>query len=303
MLKPLIFNISSATGVAQGLAEAVGGEIGDWESRRFPDDEIYFRFCTEVTDRPVLLLCSLDRPDEKVLTLIFAASTARSLGAHSVGLVCPYLAYMRQDTRFNPGEAVTSKTFAGLVSAHVDWLVTLDPHLHRYDALSDIYTVPSKLLHAAPAVAHWISLEVENPLLIGPDSESAQWVKSVADLISAPFRVLEKTRRGDHAVSVSVPDVENCKDHTPVIVDDIVSTAKTMIETVKHLMEAALKPPVCVAVHGLFTGTAYGDLKASGVKHVISTNTIAHESNGIDITAILTEGVETCLAGKFDAIT
>ena len=70
-----------------------------------------------------------------------------------MGLVTPYLAYLRQDRQFRPGEAVTSRTFARLLSGYADWLVTIDPHLHRYDTLSDIYNIPSRVIHAAPALA------------------------------------------------------------------------------------------------------------------------------------------------------
>ncbi|WP_164119514.1 ribose-phosphate pyrophosphokinase-like domain-containing protein, partial [Stenotrophomonas maltophilia] len=86
---------------------------------------------------------ALAQPNEKILPLIFAAATARELGAARVGLVAPYLAYMRQDRRFNPGEAVTSRQMAHLVSGAFDWMVTVDPHLHRYSDLSEIYSIPT----------------------------------------------------------------------------------------------------------------------------------------------------------------
>src|SRR3546814_4004529 len=85
---------------------------------------------------------------------------------------------MRQDRRFQLGEAVSSKSVARLVSATFDRLVTVDPHLHRYPALSTLYTIPDITLHAAPALADWIAAHVEAPLLIGPDEESEQWVRS-----------------------------------------------------------------------------------------------------------------------------
>jgi ribose-phosphate pyrophosphokinase len=84
------------------------------------------------------------------LPLLFAADTARDLGARRIGLVAPYLAYMRQDIRFHAGEAVTSRTFAAILSRHLDWLVTVDPHLHRYHELSEIYRIPTQVVHAAP---------------------------------------------------------------------------------------------------------------------------------------------------------
>src|SRR3546814_18817342 len=94
---------------------------------------------------------------------------------------------MRQDRRFQLGEAVSSKSFARLVSATFDRLVTVDPHLHRYPALSTLYTIPDITLHAAPALADWIAAHVEAPLLIGPDEESEKWVSAI-DIGRAPCR-------------------------------------------------------------------------------------------------------------------
>src|SRR5690606_18318447 len=97
----------------------------------------------------------------------------------------------------------------------------------------------------------WIA-GLGDPLLVGPDSESGQWVSAVARAAGVPYIVLRKTRRGDHDVSVSVPDVERHRHRTPVLIDDIISTARTMIETVVHLKRAGLRPPVCIGVHAVF---------------------------------------------------
>src|SRR3546814_11225332 len=105
------------------------------------------------------------------LRLIFVADAARALGAREVTLIAPYLAYMRQDRRFRPGEAVTSRPFAGLISSSFDRLVTVDPHLHRYPALEALSAIPTLTLHAPTVLAKWIAAEVRNRLLVGPDVE------------------------------------------------------------------------------------------------------------------------------------
>jgi len=290
-MPPLVASLIEDDPLAPALAAAIDGELARLERRRFPDGETYLRYDTPPAGRDVVLLCSLDRPDDKVLPLLFAAATARDLGAASVGLVSPYLAYMRQDSRFQPGEAVTSATFARVLSREIDWLVTVDPHLHRHSSLSEIYTVPAAALHAAPLLAGWIRENVERPLLVGPDSESAQWVEAVAREAGAPHIVLEKIRHGDRDVEVSVPQVERWHAQTPVLVDDIVSTGRTMIETVGHLLRAGLRPPVCLAVHGIFAGSACQDLRAAGAAEIVTTNTVRHETNAIDVTSLLAEAV------------
>jgi ribose-phosphate pyrophosphokinase len=290
-MTPLLFTLPGNERLASLLAPLIGAESGKAVLRRFPDGETYWRYETPVAGRSVALLCTLDRPDDKALPLLFAAAAARDLKAARVGLIAPYLAYMRQDHRFQPGEAITSGTFAKIVSGEIDWLVTVDPHLHRRSSLDEIYSVPSRALHAAPLIAQWIGDNIEKPLLIGPDRESEQWVAAVARGAEAPHIVLRKVRRGDRQVEVSVPDLAPWRERTPVLVDDIISTGQTMIVTVKHLKNTGLPPPVCIGVHGIFAGNALEELTQAGAARVVTTNTIAHASNGIDISGLLAEAV------------
>jgi len=291
MSDPILVPLPGNDDLARGLGHALGMEIGGLEVRKFPDGETYLRYTDQIERRTVILLCTLDRPDEKFLPLVFAAATARSLKASRVGLVAPYLAYMRQDQRFKPRESITSVHFARLLSEHIDWLITVDPHLHRRSSLEEIYAVPAIATGAAPLIAGWLGRQVKQPVLIGPDEESEQWVASVAGQANAPYTVLRKIRRGDHDVEISLPDNDLCRNGTPVLVDDMVSTGRTMIETIGLLSGINTRPPICVGVHGVFAGTAYLDLLAAGAAQVVTTNTIPHESNQIDATGLLAEAI------------
>lgn len=260
---------------------------GRVELRRFPDQECYVRVLDDVAGARCAIVASLDRPDEKLVPLVFLADTLRDLGARSVGLVAPYLAYMRQDKQFRPGEAVTSKTFARLVSQWFDWLVTVDPHLHRRQSLGEIYRIPCAAVRSTEALGAWIRANVEAPLLVGPDEESTQWVTALAGSIGAPDVVLRKERLSDRDVRITLPEVGQWTGHTPVLVDDIVSSARTMIEAVRALVPLGLNAPVCVCVHALFAGSAYEDLVAAGAARVASTNTVPHHSNCIDLSGLI----------------
>jgi ribose-phosphate pyrophosphokinase len=288
--------LTGSLAVALDVANAKIFELGQIALRRFPDQESYVRIDSRLDGKSAILVSSLSRPDEKILPLIFVADTARELGASEVGLVAPYLAYMRQDRRFHPGEGVTSKYFARLLSSSFDWLVTVDPHLHRHSSLSELYDIRTQVVHAAAPLAEWIRANVAQPLIVGPDSESEQWVSAVAKAVGAPHIVLEKVRSGDREVAISVPQVEQWRNHTPVLVDDIVSTARTMIATVKHLSASNMPSPVCVAVHAVFADSAYEDLAAAGAARIVSCNTIVHPSNGIDLTSSLASAVRSILA-------
>ena len=272
---------------AVSLAQEAGYELGAIDIHHFPDGESLVQLETDVKGRDVILFCSLDHPDSKAMTIMFFAQTAKELGAKSVDLIAPYLGYMRQDKRFHEGEAITSNIFAAFLSQHFDNLITVDPHLHRHKAMNEIYTIPAKVVHAADAIADWLKDHVENPVLIGPDEESDQWVSDVAQRAGAAYTVLTKTRHGDKDVEVSVPDVDQYKDHTPVLVDDIISTARTMIAAAGHLKEAGMKPPVCIGVHAVFAGDGYEALQQAGAGKIVTCNSIPHETNDIDLSRLL----------------
>jgi ribose-phosphate pyrophosphokinase len=274
--------------LAQDLAERTGGELGRLEHRRFPDGETYLRLRSAPAGREVVLVCTLADPDAKFLPLAFAAQAARAQGAARITLVAPYLAYMRQDKAFRPGEAVTSTAFAGLVSRVVDRLVTIDPHLHRHGSLSEIYSIPAAPLHAAPLIAEWIAGNVAEPLIVGPDQESAQWAQAIAG--AAPSVVLEKDRRGDRDVAIRLPDLARWRGRAPVLVDDIASSGRTLIEACRGLEAQGFGKPVCIVVHPIFAGDSYAQLSAAAAC-VVSTETIVHPSNAIPVADLVAQAL------------
>lgn len=297
----ILFALPGNEELATTLATVLGTARGELSLRHFPDGESYVRVLSDVQGAEAIVVCTLHRPDEKLLPLMYLCRVLKDLGTSTITLVAPYLSYMRQDKAFQPGEAVTSVYFAALLSSFADKLVTIDPHLHRRSSLQEIYSIPCHVLHASSLISAWIKKHVKDPLLIGPDSESEQWVSVVARDADAPFTVLEKTRLGDADVRVTVPHVERYADRTPVLVDDIISTARTMIETVGHLKTMGLKAPWCIGTHGVFAGTAYEDLVAAGAARVITCNTIPHPSNAIDVSSLVVPALEHVLTDRGQA--
>ena len=288
-MNKIFFPLPGNEKLTHALANMVHAAIGEAEIRHFPDGETYVRVLSEVKDKDVVLVCTLHHPDNKLLPLYFLAKTLRDLKVKSICLVAPYLSYMRQDIQFKPGEAVTSRYFASILSGLFDSLVTIDPHLHRFHDMRELYTIPATVLHAAPTLATWIKEHIQQPLLIGPDEESMQWVKEVATLANAPYVVLNKTRFGDREVQVSLPEIEAYQNNIPVLVDDIISTARTMIETVQHLKKLTMQAPVCIGVHAVFADGAFEALSEAGAAQVVTCNTIPHLSNQIEINNLLAE--------------
>ncbi len=269
------------------LTARLGWATVQHELRAFPDGESYIRMLSDVGGAEVTVLADIARPNAHMLELLLVAATLRAQGVRRLALVAPYLPYMRQDCAFKPGEAVSSRHFAALLDAHFDALLTVDAHLHRYATLDELYTIPARNLTAAGLLADWVRAHVAAPLLIGPDTESAQWVSGAARALDCPWLVLEKDRSGDRSVRVRGHIDPVHRDRAPVLLDDMIATGRTLIEGCRLLAEAGMRAPLVLAVHGIFAGDAYEALLAAGAGRIVTTNSIPHASNAIDLAPIL----------------
>lgn len=270
---------------------AIAGRIN---TRSFPDGESYLRIETPVEGSQCIILADLSHPNNKFLPVVFLAATLRELGASSVGLLAPYLSYMRQDRRFVEGEAVTSRIFAKQLSQQVDWLVTVDPHLHRYHSLDEIYDIPCRVVQGASVLAEWLKGQ-EKVFLVGPDAESEQWVSEIAAHSGHPFIIGEKQRYGDRDVVVTLPDLATFQGYTAMIIDDVISSGQTILKCIEALKNKGINGIKCAAVHGIFANDIDRVLIERGLTQLITTNTIPHGSNTVDIADLVLVPVLECM--------
>lgn len=294
-MNAICFAFPADAPVGDSLAQALGAERGALDLHTFPDGETRVRLQGECARRDVILICGGRNANAQAMPLHFAAEAARTLGAQRVGLVCPYLAYMRQDTQFRAGEAVSALAYGSFLSSAFDWLVTVDPHLHRLKSLDAAFSIPSRCVSAMPAVADWIAANVSAPVLVGPDRESTQWAQSVATRLGVPWTVLEKTRTGDRQVSVTLPDPALLRGRAPVIIDDIASSGRTLVATLNALHGTGSAAATCVVVHALFAPDAEAAIRTAGVAHLVSTNTVSHPTNAIDVVPLMAEAIRSLL--------
>lgn len=294
-MEPLIFNLFDNHNLSKNISSQLTIKIGDVILKNFPDQESYIKINENVAGRDIIIIDSLNLPNDKILPLIFFVETLKELGAKRIGLVAPYLAYMRQDARFHTGEGITSIYFAKLISQYFDWMITVDPHLHRRHSLNEIYSIKNLIVSSTLQISKWIRSNVENCVLIGPDVESKQWVSEIAKEADAPFVILEKIRKGDRDVEIMIPEIDKYKEQIPVLIDDIISSGRTMIETIKKINQIGMSSPICIGVHAIFADDSYDQIKNAGIRQIVTCNTIDHPSNAIDLSNSLAEGIKQFL--------
>jgi ribose-phosphate pyrophosphokinase len=286
----IITSCGNSIPLAKTIAKKLKCKFSPLTIGAFPDGDLYLRFNTPVKGKKVVIVQSFQpHPDMSLFDIVFAAETAKDLGAKKVILVAPYLAYMRQDKRFNAGECVSSKIMAKMLNNSVDKLLTIDPHVHRYKSLKDIFTIPAKYLTSNPLIADYVYKHFKNEVIIGPDSESYQWAEKIAKQIHVHATVLKKERLSSRHVEVKMVKPIEIKGKNVVIVDDIISTGNTMIKAAKAAMKLGARSVSAIGVHGLFVENGYEKMRKAGFKKIVTANTIKHKTNGIDVSSLLVE--------------
>lgn len=300
MTNPILFTLPGSEEFCAPLCRQLNAIIpcdtGELQIHYYPDAECSPRLMTPVTGRNIIFGMMLDRPDFKIMPVYLAASIARELGARSVGFVAPYLPYMRHDADCRGSCKSGGRHFARLLSGCCDWLVTAEPCLGQRRSLSELYTVTTRAVDAGPAIANWIAANVASPVIFALNAENEKWAAGISEAADCPYAVLEKTDHDDQDAEVSIPDAKFWAGMTPVLIADIVSSARIMIAASRQIELAGMVPPVCIAVHPLFTGDAYDELRSSRVDRIVSCNTVSHASNRIDLCQPIALAVADCIA-------
>ena len=288
---------------AGALARTLGVPLALIERHRFPDDELKLRLPAALHGS-VVIWRSLHRPNEKLVELLISAPSARELGAQRLLLVCPYLAYMRQDIAFTPGEAVSQRHIARLLAQHFDAVITVDPHLHRIASLDEVMPAGRGVsVSAAGLLGAWAARQVSDALLLGPDEESAPWVRRAAQEGAAALgrsRPLDhawclKQRSGDHDVRVALPPGTALQGRSVVLIDDIASTGRTLLDAARHCLAGGAASVDVAVTHALFVGDALALLRQAGVRHVWSTDCVPHASNAVSVVPLLADTLRSRL--------
>jgi len=287
----MIIGLTNSKQIAKNIAKKAKQPYQELETKFFPDGEIKVRFKKPIKNKSIYLIQSMQpNPNQAMLEAIFAIYTAKDLKAKKITLIAPYLAYMRQDKRFNKGEAISQRIMAKLLNI-ADQLITIDPHLHRISSLKQIFKTKTKTLTANKELAKYIEKNFKNEVIIGPDSESFQWAKVIANEIKAPAAILRKQRFTSRRVKIKFHEKIQIKGKNIVIVDDIISTGHTMIEAAKLAKKEKAKNIYAICVHGLYVENALKKMKPY-FKSIISTNTIQNKTSKIDISNLIVNNLK-----------
>ncbi|MFI4974365.1 MAG: ribose-phosphate diphosphokinase [Caulobacterales bacterium] len=283
------------TDAGRRLARALDARFSPVVVHRFPDGETMPKVSAPAAETTIVYR-SLDRPNLKLVDLLLAADAWRRAGAKRLILVAPYLCYLRQDAVFEPGEPLSRDVIAPLLGARFDAVVTVAPHLHRTADLSAALGAPAFNVAAADALGPGLPEYVEAPLVVGPDSESAGWARAWALKLGGQALTLEKRRLGDRRVEVTYPVPGRVEGKEVLLIDDVASTGQTLVAAIRFLRGAGASSIDVAVVHALFTPRAAERLQAAGARRIMSTDSVRHPTNAVELAPWLAAAVRRAIA-------
>lgn len=251
-------------------------ERGSVERRTFPDGEHYLRLESPVEDRDVVLLGGTTDDAETLELFDLACGIVRS-GASRLTLVLPYFGYATMERAVRPGEVVTAKNRARLLSAipsagSNNRLFLLDLHS---EGLPYYFEAGLRATHIyAKPIIHDIAQRLggQDFVLAATDAGRAKWVESLANDLGVPAAFIIKRRLDDHSTEVAAVSASVQGRHV-VLYDDMIRTGSSLVGAARAYLAAGAAQVSAVATHGVFPDGALTRLRASGlIQRVVTTD-------------------------------
>lgn len=260
----------------RALAEEIGERIGDDTSgvtiETFADGEIFVRIDKNARGRDVFIIQPTPAPAENIMELLLLIDAAKRASAARVTAVMPYFGYGRQDRKDQPRVSVGAKLVANLIeAAGADRVLGIDFHQHQ---IASFFDIPVDHLYGRPVlIDYFLSLELEDLVVVAPDVGSAKMARGYAKRLGATLGVIDKRR--PRANVAEVLNVVGEVDGRPcLITDDMVDTGGTMANAVQALKDRGATKVYACATHALLSGQAAEKLSAAPLEEMVVTNTI-----------------------------
>jgi ribose-phosphate pyrophosphokinase len=276
MPEPLVFSTASYGYLGRDIASASGWELGAVRRRTFPDGEHYLRIETDPTDRDVVLVGgTID--DANTLELYDLACGLVTGGAYRLRLVIPFYGYATMERAVKPGEVVTAKTRARLLSSipmasRGTQVFLLDLHV---DAIAHYFEGGVRAIHVygkslVTAAARRLGGDDFGFILACTDAGRAKWVESLANDLGVQPAFVYKRRLDGGSTEVTGVSAEVAGKRV-VIYDDMIRTGGSLIGAARAYKDAGAVAIDAIATHGLFPGDSLAKLEASGLFGAIVT--------------------------------
>jgi ribose-phosphate pyrophosphokinase len=272
--KVKLFSLSSNRPLAEKIAKTAGIELAEAEVLEFADGEITVNITESVRGHEVFIIQSTSAPANKhVMELLIMADAIKRASAKSLTVIMPYYGYSRQDRKSKSRQPITAKLVADLYEvAGIDRVISIDLHAAQ---IQGFFNIPIDNFPAGPLLAKHFHQEHEtdNIVVVSPDHGGVTRARTFAAFLNAPLAIIDKRRpQPNQAVVQNI--IGDVQDKVCVMVDDMIDTARTLIQGAEALIEVGAKAVYAVATHPVLSDGALKRIEDSVIQQVYVTDTI-----------------------------
>jgi ribose-phosphate pyrophosphokinase len=268
-----VFAGSSNPVLAKEVANYLNIDLGKSVLERFSDGEIHFFIDENVRGEDVFILQSGASDANFHLMEIFVMIDAfKRASAERITAVVPYYPYARQDWKDRPRVAISARLVADLLeAAGSNRVLTMDLHSPQ---IQGFFSIPVDNLTAAPVLVRYIqSLDLKDLTIVSPDAGGVGRARVFAKRLKANLAIIDKRRPAPNVARV-LHVIGEVKDRDVVIVDDMVDTAGTLVQSVGALIKEGARKVLAACTHPVLSGDALDRIENSKLEKIIVTNTI-----------------------------
>ena len=264
----------------------------DVEFKRFPDGESYVRFMDGVRGEQVVIIQTTGPPqNENLIQLFLMADTAKGMGAKNITAVVPYFAYARQDSIFQPGEALSVKTIVTLLkTCGVKRIITVNSHNPTVLKKMPIHTEDLSAIRLL--ARHFKEKGIENAFSVSMGKKGLPTAAEAEEVLQGGCDYIPTQRDRVTGLVMLEKKTLPVKGRTVIVFDDIISSGGTMIKAVSFLKEQGAKNVYVACVHPLLTDETKDKILKAGADEVVGADTVPSSVSKVSVAPLIAEALK-----------
>lgn len=240
--------------------------------KQFSDGELYIKIDETVQHKEVWVIAATNPPAENLLELFFLLDALVREGVQKINLFFSYFGYARQVIAA-PGEACSAQLICDLLKKFPLGQVYV-LHIHAADIVKTFLTMTNII-----PMDFFCSLAKNYDIVAAPDRGAFDFAQRVAQQSGKHAVFLKKIRHEHEKVRIESVD-GTVVGKKIILVDDMISTGNTLIESCKALENLGALEVSAAATHGIFSAGAVERLQESLLKKIYVTNSLPVRSQG-----------------------
>jgi ribose-phosphate pyrophosphokinase len=271
--KIALFSGNSNKKLAEDIASSLRLSLGKSTVSTFADGEIRCKIEENVRGKDVFVIQPTSPPsNDNIMELLIIIDALKRASARRITAVIPYYGYARQDRKDQPRVPITAKLAADLLAtAGANRVLTMDLHAEQ---IQGFFNIPLDNLYAVNTFVDYFSkIKVKDLCVVSPDVGGIKMARAYAKRLGAALAIVDKRRVNDKEAEV-MHIIGDVRGKNIVIVDDVVSTAGTLVEGVVALKEEGAKDVYATITHPVLAPPAIERINNSHIKELLVTDTI-----------------------------